>query len=188
MASFCGEAKPNTLCGGLFDRLLSRRLLKRVFQERIQKFSEVEMRDKLLTLGGKPKTEVERKANDKLRKGIEAALGEVLSEHFHGEGEKVDPLEVILHVFDIKSVRTTSRNDESGIPIATRGTPVFFEDESALFASINESYTEGFVEVYAPAPPGWSDRTQRSKWLKALSAPIRQSIESIVKPTLRGES
>ncbi len=25
-----------------------------------------------------------------------------------------------------------------------------FEQDSALFASINESYTEGFVEVYAP--------------------------------------
>jgi len=189
MASSCGEAKPNTLCGGLFDRLLSRRLFKRVFQERIQKFSEVEVRDKLLTLGGKPKTEEEREANDKLRKEIEAAIGEVLSKHFYGEdGEKVDPLEVILHVFDIKSVRTTSRNDESGIPIASRGTPVFFQDESALFASINESYTEGFVEVYAPAPLSWSDRTQRSKWLKALSAPVREAIESIVKPTLRGES
>ena len=38
---------------------------------------------------------------------------------------------------------------------ATRGAPRFFQDESALFASISESYTEGFVEVYAPAPmPG----------------------------------
>lgn len=189
MAAFCGEAKPKTFCGRLFDRLHARRLFKRVFQERIQKFAEVEVRDKLLKISVKAKTEEERKANDKLRREIEAALGEILSVHFYGkDGEKVDPLEVILHVFDIKSVRTTSRNDESGIPIATRGTPVFFQDESALFASINESYTEGFVEVYAPAPVGWSDRTQRSKWLKALSAPIREAIESIIKPTLRGES
>jgi hypothetical protein len=91
-------------------------------------------------------------------------------------------------VFDIKSVRTTSRNDESGIPIATRGAPRFFQDESALFASINESYTEGFVEVYAAAPLTWADRTQRSKWLTSLKAPIRESIESIVGWTLKGTS
>lgn len=185
MAAFCGEAKPGSLCGGIFDRLQARRLFKRVFQERIQKFAELEVRDKLLKIGSKAKTEEERTANDKLRKEIEASLAEILSAHFH---EKVDPLEVILHVFDIKSVRTTSRNDESGIPIATRGAPLSFQDESALFASINESYTEGFVEVYAPSPLAWSDRTHRAKWLKALNAPVRQAIESIVRPTLQGES
>ncbi|HEX3446621.1 MAG TPA: hypothetical protein VHS97_00085 [Isosphaeraceae bacterium] len=119
----------------------------------------------------------------------EHALAEILNSHFHGEtGEKVDSLEVILNVFDIKSVRTTSRNDESGIPIATRGAPRFFQDESALFASINESYTEGFVEVYAPAPLAWADRTKRAKWMNSLKTPIRDTIESIVESTLKGTS
>jgi hypothetical protein len=181
MAAFSGDAKPGTFCSRIFDRLQSRRLFKRVFQERIQKFAEVEVRDLLLKVGDK--------ANDALRKEVEEALATILNSFFQGErGEKVDALEVILNVFDIKSVRTTSRNDESGIPIATRGAPRFFQDESALFASINESYTEGFVEVYAPAPLTWADRTQRSKWLTSLKAPIRESIESIVGRTLKGTS
>lgn len=151
----------------------------------MEKFAEVEVRVKLLKIGGKAKNDEERRANDALRKKIESALADILTAQFH---EKVDPREVIVHGFDIQSVRTTSSNDEAGIPIATRGTPVFFHDESALFASINESYTEGFVEVYAPAPVAWSDRTRRSKFLKALSPLVREAIESIVKPTLRGES
>jgi uncharacterized protein len=181
MAAFCGDAKPDTFCGRIFDRLRSRRLFKRVFHERIQKFAEVEVRDKLLKISGK--------ASDLLRKEIEVALADILTSQFRGENdEKVDPLEVILHVFDIKSVRTTSRNDESGIPIANRGAPLFFQDESALFASINDSYTEGFVEVYSPAPPSWTDRTQRSKWLNSLHVPIREAIESVVSSTLKGPS
>jgi HD superfamily phosphohydrolase len=189
MAAFGLENRPDTRCGRLFDRLQDRRLFKRVYRERIQKFADVEVKNKLLTIGGRARTDEERKANETLRKEIEAALAEILSAQFYGhDSERVDALEVILHVFDIKSVRTTSRNEESGIPIATRGAQVFFQDESALFASINESYTEAFVEVYAPTPAAWGDRTRRSKWLKALAPPIHEAIQSIVRPTVQGAS
>jgi HD superfamily phosphohydrolase len=182
MAAFGEEAKPGTCCGRLLGRLRDRRLLKRVFSERIQRFDDLPLRAKLLSLGGKADGDEQRRALDHLRGEIEGSLADVIAEHAHAD---VDPLEVILHVFDIKSVRTTSRNDESGIPIATGGETRYFHEESALFASINESYLEGFVEVYAPV--SWPDRTRRSKLLNALKAPIRDAIGAIVKPTLAGE-
>jgi len=189
MSTFSGDSKPGTGCGRMFDRLQSRRLLKRVFQERIQNFVGLDVRGTLLSSGGNPKDDQERKAGETLRKEIERGLARILTEHFsRSGGDAVDPADVVVNVFDIKSVRTTSRNDEPGIMIATSGAPVFFQDESALFSSINESYTEAFVEVYAPAPAAWSDRTQRAKWLKALNKPIRDAIESALKPVPKGKS
>jgi len=189
MSTFSGDSKPGTGCGRMFDRLQSRRLLKRVFQERIQNFVGLDVRGTLLSSGGNPKDDQERKAGETLRKEIEGGLARILTEHFsRSGGDAVDPADVVVNVFDIKSVRTTSRNDEPGIMIATSGAPVFFQDESALFSSINESYTEAFVEVYAPAPAAWSDRTQRAKWLKALNKPIRDAIESALKPVPKGKS
>jgi len=189
MSTFSGDSKPGTGCGRMFDRLQSRRLLKRVFQERIQNFVGLDVRGTLLSSGGNPKDDQERKAGETLRKEIEGGLARILTEHFsRSGGDAVDRADVVVNVFDIKSVRTTSRNDEPGIMIATSGAPVFFQDESALFASINESYTEAFVEVYAPAPAAWSDRTQRAKWLKALNKPIRDAIESALKPVPKGKS
>jgi uncharacterized protein len=191
LAEFSAESRPGTYCGRIFDRLQTRRLFKRVFQERIQKFAGLETRSQLLAFGAQGNDEAERKSIDKARSDVERELARILSEQFQGfsgKGEEVDPLEVILNVFDIKSVRATSRNDESGIMVATRGAPVFFQNESALFGSINESYTEGFVEVYAPVPRAWADRTQRSRWTKALSSPIREAIESVLRPDHKGGS
>ncbi len=170
VAAFCGASHADTHCGRILDRLQSRRLFKRVFQERIQRFDGLDVRSKLLAIGGQAKDEADRATSHKLGKEIESKLARILTDQFQEhQSEEVDRMDVILNVFDIQSVRATSRNDESGILVATRGAPVFFQNESALFASINESYTEGFVEVYAPVPSIWADRTQRSRWTKALA-------------------
>jgi hypothetical protein len=55
--------------------------------------------------------------------------------------------------------------------------PVPFEEESALFRSINEGYTEGYVEVYAPIM--WNTETDKKRIRERLRAPIRQCIEAI---------
>jgi len=175
-------------CGRMLERLQSRRLFKRVYQERVQNFEGLNVRGKLLSSGGNPKDDQERRTGEVLKKEIEKNLSAVLTRHFSRSGAgRVDAADVILNVFDIKSVKDTSRNDEPGIMIATRGAPRFFQDESALFASISDSYMEAFVEVYAPAPDAWSDRTQRSKWLTALSEPVRETIEATLRSASEGE-
>ena len=90
----------------------------------------------------------------------------------------MDPQLVIIHVYTIKSVRVSSRNDEASILVARTGRdPVPFEEESALFRSINEGYTEGYVEVYAPVT--WDTETDKKRTRERLRAPIRQCIEAI---------
>lgn len=174
LLTFDDRARPGTSCGRLFDRLQLRRLNKRVFSERVREF-DPQIGATLLAIG--------TKANQPLRREIEDALAEILKSYVQAE---VDALEVILHGFDVKSVRTTSRNDEASMLVRRLSEPRPFEQESGLFASINEGYTDGFVEVYAPV--SWADRTQRTKLIKALKKPIREVIESIVGASRQGES
>ena len=75
--------------------------------------------------------------------------------------QEVDPHKVIIHTFDINSVRSSSRNDEMSIQVLNRRGPKPFEEASTLFESIDERYKEGFVEVYAPV--SWETRADRSK-------------------------
>jgi hypothetical protein len=124
-----------------------------------------------------------KRENDPIRREIEQRIAEILSSQGPSQ---VDAFEVIVHGFDTKSVRTTSRNDEAGMLVRRLPEPKPFEQDSILFASINASYSEGSVEVYAPV--SWSDRTQRSKLLKALKQPIREAIESIAGAARQGVS
>jgi HD superfamily phosphohydrolase len=170
---FSEDHFPDGLCARLLKRLKNRQLHKRVFSGHIRGFG-ARIGAKLLAIG-KPE-------NDRLRREIEDSLAGVVKALL---GNEIDPLEVILHGFDIKSVRTTSRNDEASMLVRALPTPTPFEQESSLFASINESYMDGYVEVYAPVT--WDDRTHRTKSLKALAKPIHEVIESIAGASLKGE-
>ncbi len=59
------------------------------------------------------------------------------------------------------------------------GGPRPFEQDSSLFASINEGYAEAYVEVYAPV--SWDSRAERQKLKAALDRPITECVESICK-------
>jgi len=164
---FCQDKFRKMFCHRLLDRLLKRNLLKQVFSERILSFAP-RVREALLGLS-KPE-------NRKMRDGVEAALAQTLSTRL---GTKIDKRFVIVNAFDIKSVRTTSRNDEGSVMVATDPEPRAFEEESDLFRSINESNTTAFVEVYAPVE--WSDHAERDRLRKRVNKPILDVIKAVSK-------
>lgn len=163
MIRFSEGAHANSACGKLFQRLEARRLHKLVFSEKAKDIGSSQIADKLLA-AGKPE-------NAPLRKQLEANLAPIVANYFKCE---CDPNLVILHGFDVKSVRTTSRNDEAGIIVARANQKRPFEEESTLFASINEQYADGFIEVYAPVT--WESRSQRQKARRELHDPIRKAL------------
>lgn len=166
-----GEAGPKgSVCRDLIQRLRKRHLLKRVFFAPLEDFENPELREVL--------TKIEKRENATSRSGLETALGKEIEKI---AAVKIDPRLVIIHVYTIKSVRVSSRNDEASIMVARTGAvPAPFEEESALFRSINEGYTQGHVALYAPLM--WSTETDKKRIRDKLRAPIRQCIEAL-KPT-----
>jgi len=155
----------HTACAQLMGRLLDRRLLKRVFLARIGREEDSALRE---VLGNLPKPE-----HSARRSEIETEAARLLAKVTR---QQVDKRFVIVHVFDIKSVRTTSRNDEAGILVATAPQPRPFEQESTLFASINEEYDDQFVEMYAPVE--WETHTARDRLLETLRRPMEELIRA----------
>ncbi len=171
LLNFGASAKPKTLCGEMLDRLDARQLHKLVYSERIRDFAEAKVNNLLL--------EVSKKSRDAFRQELENAIADIIKEKDLGD---VDPRLLIVHGFDIKSVRTSSRNDESSIMVAHSPKPQPFEDESPLFSSINEGYAEGSIEVYAPIT--WETRSDRQRARDALRQPIKEATEAIAKKYL----
>lgn len=159
-----GLRSPATQCATLLQRLRDRRLLKRVLTQRPAHFAP-EARETLMALA--------RRENDALRADIEARIAEALSA---ATGLPVERDFVIVHAFDIKSVRTMSRNDEGSILVDCRPAPRPFTEESTLFRSIDESYNDVFVEVYAPVL--WDDPARRAEILREVEPKIRTILES----------
>jgi HD superfamily phosphohydrolase len=162
--SFSADAFKEKVCGQMVRRLNERRLLKLVFSEHISLFPE-HVREPLLALGQVP--------NQQDRQKLEQALANVIEKQIQSA---INPNFVIVHAFDIKSVRVMSRNDEAGILVDRPGKPRSFEDESSLFRSIDQGYSDGFVEVYAPTT--WETPTDRKRIKNQLFEPIRTTIDS----------
>ncbi len=174
MTAFGTDPVGTSHCRELIARLRERRLLKRVFSASLDDFDSPELREVL--------TKIEKQENAAARLKLEAAIaGEVQKI----VGGAIDPRLLIIHVYTIKSVRVSSRNDEGSIMVARPAqVPVPFEDGSALFRSINEGYTEGYVEVYAPI--AWDTETDKKRTRERLRIPIRQCIEAMKPATLEG--
>jgi hypothetical protein len=153
-----------TKCGELLCRLRSRRLLKRVLDARVNDFKP-EVKDRL--------NQVSLLENRTVRQKLEAAIAEKLSSLLN---QQIDPDFVIVNVFSIRSVKETSRNEESGILVA-RDTPRPFTQESTLFNSINEQYADESVEVYAPV--SWPTNAEKSRIRRLVRGPVIELIESI---------
>ncbi len=162
-----GERYRGTLCQELVRRLASRRLLKLIFTERMDCFSSP-ARDKLSGIMSPDRSAL----RDRLESAVANAVGGSTG------GGTIDRSLVVLNVFDIKSVRVMSRNDEARILVDRPGGPRPFEEESALFRSINQGYSEGFVEVYAPV--SWDTPTRRRQVKYNLARPVRDAIESVL--------
>jgi len=159
---FCLDAEP-TRCKGMLDRLLQRRLLKRVLNARTTDFKP-EVSDMLPQLN-KPEQTL-------LRSKVEAAIAEKLKEL---TGQAVDPDSVIVNIFTIRSVRETSRDDEAGILVADKGRKPF-DQASTLLASIDKRYADEFVEVYAPVE--WPTEADKNRIRRMVEVPILELIET----------
>jgi HD superfamily phosphohydrolase len=170
LQEFCVTAQDGR-CKKLLDRLVRRRLLKRVFAARLTDF-QPDARDGLPQL-----TKPERTA---LRASVEAGIAEILAPLLH---VAVDADQVIVNIFSIRSVRETSRNDEAGILVAGQ-TPEPFVEASRLFASINERYTDEFVEVYAPVE--WATDADKHRIRRQAREPILRLIEERSQVTVGG--
>ena len=162
-----GERGPKgAKCTELVQRLAKRHLLKRVFYAPAKAF-EAESKERLLAIG--------KTKNAELRRQIESEIASVLSSEF---GVSVDPDFTILHTYQIKSVRESSRNDEASILVARAGSlPGNFEDESVLFSSINERLADEYVEVYAPV--SWSDHAERTRHLNSVTPKLKEIISTL---------
>lgn len=161
----------STRGGRMLKRLRERKLLKQVFRAKVSDF-RAEIREMLLQFG--------KREHDALRFGLEAALAEhlwKLVEEVLQSDQDIDPDFVILHAFDVKSVRDLSKNEEAGILVdMSPAPPSQFNEESALFRSISESYLAQFVEVYAPVE--WESITQKKQLRRACQGPMKELIET----------
>jgi hypothetical protein len=164
LMTFGQEGKAGSKCKLLLDRLTERRLLKRVFHLPVREFTP-EARERLLDLG-KPDQSA-------LRRKVEIEVASVLRDEFN---EAVEPDLVILHSYQIKSARESSRNDEASILVSRPGQiPSHLEKESTLFASIDERLSDQFVEIYAPVE--WGERADRDRRLARLAQPLKEAIQ-----------
>jgi HD superfamily phosphohydrolase len=168
MHEFGIRSEPNTKCAQLFHRLEGRQLLKQVYDEEVEKerFPEPQTREKLLALGDGE--------NDTMREKLEHEIASVIQRHC---GTQIDPDFVIVHGFDIKSVRVGSAGDEGAIVVQTEPEPRPFEEESVLFRSVSEDYAKAYVHVYAPV--SWEDHAERYRLRKRLRGPITDLIRTI---------
>ena len=170
MHEFC-VAAGKSKCKELLDRLRMRKLLKRVFWVKANRFS-AETKDALHQL-----IKLDSKG---LREKIEAAIAEKLAGL---TGQEVDPDFVIVNVFSIRSVKETSRNNEAEILVLDHE-PQPFEKASTLFASINERYADEYVEIYAPVE--WETLTEKSRIREKVESPVLELIEEHYKAEEEG--
>ncbi len=161
-----------TQCGKLLSRLQQRQLLKQVFKANVADLSD-DVREVVMDLGKLHRFD--------LRRGIEARIAERIATSL---SQPIDANQVILHAFDIKSVREASRNDEAGIFVAAPSGPRLFEEESQLFRSINEGYVAQFVEVYAPVE--WDTPADKNRLRRGWREPITELIESGCRENMDG--
>jgi putative nucleotidyltransferase with HDIG domain len=171
LGAFGTEDDPSR-CGQMLARLRERRLLKRVFWARIKDLP-AEIRDLL--------TGISKREQDHLRGALERVIAEEVASR---AGQQIDPDFVIVHPFDIKSVRETSRNEEEGILVDTSPEPKPFINESTLFASINEGYVDQFIEVYAPV--SWDTPADKNRIRRECYEPIKSLIEKLCRETMKG--
>lgn len=166
LAAFGNEGSRGDFCRELLLRLRFRRLLKRVFANPLREFGHAETRAILQRIGDRE--------NDETRYQLEQAISDELP---RVNGQPAEARFVIVHAYTIRSVRVSSRNDGAGMLVARGSAPRPFEQESALFASIDEGYNDGYVEVYAPID--WDSETEKRRVRRELEKPIREIMEAL---------
>jgi hypothetical protein len=155
-------------CHDLVERLRQRRLMKRIFDDRVSHLPEA-CRERVTVIS---KTE-NRTARRELESNIAAAIQEAGVKF---DSALQDPSNlVIVHSYSLKSARAQSRNDEGSIMVHTMPNPTPFEEESDLFKSINEKLNDPHFSVYAPV--GYDSPGERRDLLGKIKEPILRCLE-----------
>ncbi|VTR91110.1 Uncharacterized protein OS=Microlunatus phosphovorus (strain ATCC 700054 / DSM 10555 / JCM 9379 / NBRC 101784 / NCIMB 13414 / VKM Ac-1990 / NM-1) GN=MLP_52680 PE=4 SV=1: HD [Gemmata massiliana] len=159
---------PGPKSGAMLRRLRERKLLKEVFKDPIGKPYHSKSWE---TLRG-----LHKRAADTLSKAVAQRVAAYLTEQLGLKHENaIDPDFVIAHSYGIKSARESSRNDEEGILVNVKPAPQPFTDESTLFKSINEQYSDNFVVVFAPIE--WPNPDTKDALRARWKEPIRSMIQ-----------
>jgi HD superfamily phosphohydrolase len=170
LLEFGAEHYRGGYCHDLVERLVQRRLLKRVFDDRVSHLPEVCR--SLVTSISKPE-------NRALRRNFESRISTALGvAGIKVSSALLDPSHlVIAHSYSLKSARAQSRNDEGSIMVHTTPNPTPFEEESDLFKSINEKLNDPHFSVYAPVH--YSSPGERRELMSRIKEPILHCLEGI---------
>ena len=174
--AFCPhhKAPPGPKSGATFRRLRERRLLKRVFSAKIETF-DPRIREAVKGLSDAMADRIEERVAELLSRNLSVKFDRVVA---------VSAFETIVHSFTLKSVRETSRNDDASILVTDPLRPIEFEVASTLFKSINQTYADRLVEVYAPID--WPDPAQKDDLRRDWAGSIMTIIDETCRPEKRG--
>lgn len=160
----------------IFDRLTRRDLFKCVFSRDLKSFDDAEVIDKLSDINN----------NIDLTKILENEIAKYLTENFP---KPIDKHKVILYQFSIKSIKRAYRDNEGTILITIHDRKSTFEQESALFNSINEKIQQRFLEIYAPVTFENENEKLRKKALfdRDLTSLIESTIKTYIQNKQKNE-
>jgi hypothetical protein len=159
---------PGTKSGKMLGKLRERQLLKEVFRDGIGKPYDARFLEILKGLQ-KPNSAAVAIA-------VERRVAAYLTQELGLKGaDAIDPDFVIAYSYSIKSARESSRNEEQGILVNVRPAPQYVIEESTLFKSINEAYSDNFIVIFAPIQ--WVDPTKKDDLRASWKDPIRKLIE-----------
>jgi uncharacterized protein len=162
--TFSRGAYAPSRCGTMLGRLRDRRLLKRIFRLPVKELAP-EAREYAL--------EIIKAKHAVIRSETEAEIASQLASY---SKTTVDAGDVIVHSYAIRSAREMSRNDEAPVIVAIPGHGVrTLEQESTLFASIDERLSDQYIEVYAPIE--WKNHAEREQCLTRLASDLRPILE-----------
>jgi len=136
MNRFLSIESKGTLAGELFTRLKERRLFKKIFAINLLEIQDAIAQKQLSGLA----------RDSQLRMKLETEIAKHLSSMTR---KKIKPYQVIAKQYTFKSVRKAVDNESKVIIVGESGKRNF-DEESALFKSIDDKQSEEYLEVYAP--------------------------------------
>jgi hypothetical protein len=170
LTEFSGKKARKGKCKQILDRLMARRLFKRVFSVDLDRFP-VEIKAELSRYTETPE-------NLGMRIRIERGVADVLSSD-SGMG-KVDPDLVIFKCVRSKPICDLALND--GVVLVNdkaRLTPI--EECSRFLRAVSKNGAGGGVDVEVYAPVDWKDHAKRDAFCDGFSARIMDAIKAGVR-------
>ena len=156
MLNFTEDKLSGKLCFDILNRLIERKLFKRIFKINIRELPD-ECIDPLSRITD-PSQKNERETLEKLiAEKIFCKINQDIRSEF-----------VILHKYKIKSLY--DRDEE--ILVETRTDPIYFGEQSYIFKSISKNLNELFVEIYAPLE--YKTPQKRNEIIRIINEPIKQ--------------